>query len=126
MGVERPNEAASTGDFEFAALNEACNYRSALIQEFAAFLRGKVIEVGAGIGQITTELDRLPDLESLVSIEPDPKFCREFRHRFPDKKLIEGTIADLQQKRADLDRTLRDLKEIRTKCLEHLKATRGR
>ena len=39
---------------------------------------------------------------------------------------VEGTIADLQQKRADLDRTLRDLKEIRTKCLNHLKATRGR
>lgn len=33
---------------------------------------------------------------------------------------IEATIADLQKKRADLDRTLRDLKDIKTKCVEHL------
>jgi DNA-binding transcriptional MerR regulator len=34
---------------------------------------------------------------------------------------VEATIADLNQKRADLDRTLKELKEIRTKCLDHLK-----
>jgi DNA-binding transcriptional MerR regulator len=33
---------------------------------------------------------------------------------------VEGRIADLQQKRADLDRTLRDLKDIRARCLAHL------
>jgi DNA-binding transcriptional MerR regulator len=33
---------------------------------------------------------------------------------------VEGHIADLQQKRADLDRTLRDLKDIRARCLAHL------
>ncbi len=33
---------------------------------------------------------------------------------------IEGAISDLNKKRADLDRTLKDLKEIKTKCLEHL------
>jgi SAM-dependent methyltransferase len=95
MGIERPNEAASTGDFEFAALSEARNYRAALIQEFAPYLKGKVIEVGAGIGQITAGLERLPDLECLTSIEPDPRFCRAFRAGLPDKKLIEGTISDL-------------------------------
>lgn len=35
---------------------------------------------------------------------------------------IEAAISDLQLKRADLDRTLRDLKDIRAKCVEHLKA----
>jgi DNA-binding transcriptional MerR regulator len=39
---------------------------------------------------------------------------------------IEAAIGDLQLKRADLDRTLRDLKDIRAKCVEHLKgAKRG-
>mgnify|MGYP000887880559 CR=1 FL=1 len=33
---------------------------------------------------------------------------------------VEAAIADLNAKRADLDRTLRDLKEIRSKCVEHL------
>jgi len=40
-------------DFEFAALSEARNYRDALLREFAAHLRGRVLEVGAGVGQIT-------------------------------------------------------------------------
>ena len=35
---------------------------------------------------------------------------------------IEAAIADLQLKRSDLDRTLRDLKDIRAKCVEHLRA----
>jgi DNA-binding transcriptional MerR regulator len=35
---------------------------------------------------------------------------------------IETAIADLQEKRADIDRTLKDLKEIRAQCVEHLSA----
>jgi DNA-binding transcriptional MerR regulator len=34
---------------------------------------------------------------------------------------IEEAIKDLQTKRADLDRTLKELKEIRAQCIEHLK-----
>ena len=34
---------------------------------------------------------------------------------------VERAIDDLQAKRADLDRTLKDLKEIRAQCAEHLK-----
>jgi DNA-binding transcriptional MerR regulator len=33
---------------------------------------------------------------------------------------VEATIADLNAKRADLDRTLEDLKEIRAQCRRHL------
>jgi DNA-binding transcriptional MerR regulator len=35
---------------------------------------------------------------------------------------VERTIEDLQTKRADLDRTLKDLREIRSQCVEHLRA----
>lgn len=34
---------------------------------------------------------------------------------------VEHAIDDLQQKRQDLDRTLRELKEIRSRCVDHLK-----
>jgi DNA-binding transcriptional MerR regulator len=34
---------------------------------------------------------------------------------------IEEAIENLQTKRADLDRTLKELREIRTQCIEHLK-----
>ncbi|HWB44219.1 MAG TPA: MerR family DNA-binding transcriptional regulator [Hyphomicrobiaceae bacterium] len=35
---------------------------------------------------------------------------------------VEAAIEDLQAKRADLDRTLRDLRDIRTHCIAHLSA----
>jgi DNA-binding transcriptional MerR regulator len=38
---------------------------------------------------------------------------------------VERAIDDLQAKRADLDRTLKDLREIRAQCAEHLKSRGG-
>src|SRR5690606_31320027 len=35
------------------------------------------------------------------------------------------SIDDLNRKRADLDRTLKDLKEIKSRCVEHLRANEG-
>ena len=46
----------ATEDFEFASLSAAKNYRAAILNDFRTFLRGNVIEVGAGIGQITAQL----------------------------------------------------------------------
>lgn len=90
-----PNAAAQTEDFEFAALNEAKNYRNALLREFSKDLRGRTLEVGAGIGQITAMLLQNPAITKLVSIEPDPGFCAKFRAAFPAHHIIQGTIDDL-------------------------------
>lgn len=90
-----PNAAAETEDFEFAALQEAKNYRAALIRDFGPYLRGRVLEVGAGIGQITEALLQIPTIELLTSIEPDPGFCAAIRSRLPNHHLIEGTVADI-------------------------------
>ena len=87
-----PNAAASTEDFEFQALQEARNYRAALIGEFRPFLHGGVIEVGAGIGQITRHLLGLPEIRRLVSVEPDAQFCGQHRADFPGHELLEGAI----------------------------------
>jgi DNA-binding transcriptional MerR regulator len=38
---------------------------------------------------------------------------------------VEGAIDDLQAKRADIERTLKELKEIRAQCTEHLGASGG-
>jgi len=92
MASSVPNANANTADFEFAALNEARNYREALIKEFGASLRGNVIEIGAGIGQITGLLRELPQISRLVSIEPDAAFTARFRAAHPEVELIEGTI----------------------------------
>ena len=91
-----PNASAQTADFEFAALNEAKHYRAALISDFRQYLRGNVLEVGAGIGQITAELNLMPDIKKIHSIEPDAGFCAQFRARLPENELLQGIIADLQ------------------------------
>lgn len=88
-----PNAAANTEDFEFAALEAAKNYRCALVEEFRGALRGTVLEVGAGIGQMTRHL--LQHAGELISIEPDPGFCERHRSVFPGHQLVEGTVEDL-------------------------------
>lgn len=92
---EQPNATATTGDFEFAALAEARNYRRALFAEFGSVLRGEVIEVGAGVGQMTEQLVQLPAVRHTLAIEPDARFCAEHRARFPSHDLLEGTVASL-------------------------------
>jgi SAM-dependent methyltransferase len=91
-----PNATAQTEDFEFAALSEAKNYRNALLREFSGRLRGSVLEIGAGIGQITAELLQNPAITRLVSLEPDPAFCASLRTSFPAHQIIQGTIEDMK------------------------------
>ena len=86
---------ASTGNFEFEALKWARNYRNALLAEFAPGLRGQVIEVGAGIGQMTGLLARAPGVTRVLAIEPDPRFAEMFRQRWPDHPFLQGTAGDL-------------------------------
>src|SRR5450432_3252944 len=86
-----------TGNFEFDALRYADNYRCALIGEFSRHLGTSVIEVGAGIGQITELLATAPGVEKVQAVEPDQKFCAEFRRRLPNLPLIQGTASDLPE-----------------------------
>src|SRR5258707_2560067 len=95
MMTERPNVIAQTEDFEFAALSEAKNYRDALFAEFRSFLKGYVIEVGAGIGQMTEHLVGLPGVNRTLAVEPDPGFCAKHRAQFPHHELLEGTASNL-------------------------------
>ena len=94
--TSQPNELAQTSDFEFSALNEAKNYRLALLRDFGSYLRGNVLEVGAGIGQVTSELLQMQKIQKLVSIEPDAAFCAQLRARLPAHKVHQGTIEDFQ------------------------------
>ncbi|HWA95242.1 MAG TPA: class I SAM-dependent methyltransferase [Terracidiphilus sp.] len=83
--------------FEFAALDESKNYRAAILEDFGPYLTGRVLEVGAGVGQFSTELMRLSSVEHLTSIEPSASFCLNIRKSLPQLDLIEGTVADLPE-----------------------------
>jgi SAM-dependent methyltransferase len=95
MNAEVPNAAAAKVDFEFEALREARNYRGALVGEFRGWLKGDVIEIGAGIGQMTTHLRELADIRRLIAIEPDANLCAQHRAVHPGHELYAGTIADV-------------------------------
>ncbi|WP_109486772.1 class I SAM-dependent methyltransferase [Occallatibacter savannae] len=93
-----PNATRNTEDFEFQALNEARNYRNALLREFGPFLKGNVLEVGAGVGQLTEELRRLGPVQKLCAVEPDEVFCERIRAKFPDQQVVHGTIENLEER----------------------------
>ena len=78
-------------NFEFSALSEAKNYRTALIKEFAPVLTGNVLEVGAGVGQITEVVRRQSGVQKVMGVEPDGAFLDAFRKRLPNVALIQGT-----------------------------------
>jgi len=82
-------------DFEFAALAEAANYRAAIARLFAAHLRGDILEVGAGVGQMLRDIIAICRPASTTAIEPDPRFAARLRHACPGTRVIEGTIQDL-------------------------------
>lgn len=60
--------------------------------------------------------------EYLALYDADPGQVRQTRHLL-DK--VEAAIRDLTDKRADLDRALKDLRDIRAKCLLHLRDSPG-
>jgi SAM-dependent methyltransferase len=95
MTDEKPNAISQTDDFEFAALREAVNYRKALVREFSRHLGGTVVEVGAGVGQITSAIAALPNIQEVIGVEPESRFCQEFRKLHPELKLVEGTFDDV-------------------------------
>jgi SAM-dependent methyltransferase len=96
---ELPNERATSPDFEFESLRAAANYRCALVREFKPHLHGRVLEVGAGIGQISELLGKISAVSEMLCVEPDAKFCAEFRRLWPNQPLLEGTVSSLTDPR---------------------------
>jgi len=79
-------------NYEFEDLQCANNYRTAVLKEFSPYLKGKVIEVGAGIGQFTELLKTIDSIEKIIAIEPYEPFVKRLKQTFPDIETIRGTI----------------------------------
>ena len=93
--ITPPNSAANTADFEFATLEHAANYRRALVAAFHPHLRGRVLEIGAGIGQMTRELIGVGTIGELLSIEPEAGFAERIRSFRPARCVFHGGSTDL-------------------------------
>lgn len=127
-----PDAVPASNSFEFEALSEAKRYREYLIWEFAQQLKGDVIEVGTGIGQVTEILVQMKSITRLMAVEPDLEFCAQHREKFPGHTLIEGTIDQLEKGTAwDAVLSINVLEHIRedeaelAKYAELLRARRG-
>ena len=105
------NAIASTADFEFAALFEADNYRAAIMREFSPYLGVNVLEVGAGIGQFTSELAGQPSVSQVLAVEPESRFHAS--HAGRPWKLLKGTSRDV-------DRTGLWTSAVLVNVLEHI------
>ena len=112
------NGQAPPEDFGFAALQGAANYRSALLAEFEPFLLGQVLEIGAGIGQITEILLQKPRIRRLIAVEPNARFANQLHSKFPQLEIVRGTIADVPA--TEVIDTI-----ISINVLEHIEADEG-
>src|SRR3954471_978970 len=96
--LSAPNALATTEDFEFAALREASNYRRALIERFGPYLKGSVLEVGAGIGQMSAVIKQRPEVTELIAVEPDKGFQAGLAEVLPESQIVRGTAHDAPPK----------------------------
>jgi SAM-dependent methyltransferase len=91
--TDAPPRPSLSADYEFEALAAARNYRRGILREFTPYLRGDVLEVGAGIGLVTAELRGMPAVRHLTAVEPDAGFCDRLRAEWPAGEVIHGTVA---------------------------------
>ncbi|MDG2221597.1 MAG: class I SAM-dependent methyltransferase [Rubripirellula sp.] len=77
----------------------AKNWKRYFAKRLRRYIKGDVLEVGAGLGANSPYLYR-EDLQQFLALEPDPKLCDQFRRRqerglVPAKcDLLEGTLRD--------------------------------
>jgi SAM-dependent methyltransferase len=62
----------------------ACNWKSYWSQQIRPFLKGEILEVGAGIGSNTQFLD--PGTGRWVCLEPDPQLAAQLIKKFSETK----------------------------------------
>ena len=92
-----PNAGASSEEFEFSALTQAVNYRNAIIDVFRAELAGDVIELGAGIGQMSELVARLETVRSFLAVEPDERYASRLSERLPHIAIHKGVMGTLPE-----------------------------
>ena len=83
---------------EFEALSNATNYYQWILREFSPFVRGRVVEVGAGAGNFSAHVLALPRVVTLLLVEPSPNLFPLLRQRFaqdPRVQLMSGEIEDV-------------------------------
>lgn len=130
-GTPEESESSSEPKFSIGALASEFEITTRTIRFYEA--RGLISPARKGANRSYSRRDRarlmlilrgknlgfsLEDIgEYLALYDSDPEHQAQTRLLLGK---VEVAIADLEAKSADLERTLRDLRDIRTKCIEHL------
>lgn len=93
--MNTPPSSENLLEFEFDTLEGAQWYRRAIVRQFRQILVGRVLEVGAGVGQITELLAAVPGVDEVVALEPEGAFIDKLRRRAPAARTIQGSSRDL-------------------------------
>jgi SAM-dependent methyltransferase len=104
---------------ELTLFAAATNWKAYFARQLTPFIRGNVLEVGAGIGSNTLLL-RNPAVTSWLCLEPDPSLALEAERTvsaLPDTRVAVGTTASAELGRYD---TL-----LYIDVLEHIEDDRG-
>jgi len=83
---------------ELDALAGAVNYYSEIVRRFAPYLRGHVLEVGAGIGTFSRFILAQPSVVKLTAVEPAGNTIEFLRARIaedPRARVIQGYLTGL-------------------------------
>lgn len=84
---------------ELEALAQAPNYYRWIIHHFRPWLRGTVLEVGAGLGTFAESVRAEASPERMVLVEPAPNLLEPLRDRFAghtDVQIVAGTLETLE------------------------------
>lgn len=79
---------------ELAIFEKAVNWKRYWSAQIAPFVRGDVLEVGAGAGSNTRVLAGLPH-ETYISLEPDAELAEHIRIAAPEHRKMIGTLQDV-------------------------------
>lgn len=92
------NEAYEYVGSELELFRSAINWKQTLRRHIKPFVRGRVLEVGAGIGG-TTSFFRTGREESWTCLEPDATLAATLVQNHPEVESIVGTVSDLPRDR---------------------------
>lgn len=89
----------ATCDFEFDSLAAANNYRRAIVEKFQPHIQGHALEIGGGIGQISSKILEICHPKHLTIVEPNPDFYRKLKASVPSAEVVAGYEEDLPKER---------------------------
>jgi len=89
-----PDPALDYAGTELETLEVLENYRAWIVEEFAPFLRGHAVEIGAGIGSYSARF--LPFVDTLELVEPSTRLHPRLESRFGNDPRIVVTPATVE------------------------------